>query len=112
MILCTTRNKCFEIINEIIRFSPPAVAERIANKKKFHSEFFSETYVPFTPKPDDWMVRFKGNMDDCFRIGISIGRKTMNLYSDFYKSDIIVASPIGLKLVIEEKRMIFFVLKK
>eukprot|EP01129_Flabellula_baltica_P009880 TRINITY_DN4111_c0_g1_i1.p1 TRINITY_DN4111_c0_g1~~TRINITY_DN4111_c0_g1_i1.p1 ORF type:complete len:755 (+),score=165.76 TRINITY_DN4111_c0_g1_i1:111-2375(+) len=104
LIICPTRNKCFEIVNEIIRYAPPSVGERISNKKKFHSEFYSETYVPFTPKPDDWFERFKGNIDDCFRVGLSIGRKNINLYSEFYHSDIIIASPLGMKLVLEEKK--------
>lgn len=51
---------------------------------------------------DDWLTRFRGNMDDSFRLGVTFTAKYMRLYSEFYKSDLIVASPLGLRLAIEE----------
>ena len=57
------------------------------------------------------------NQDDEFKIGVSLSSNTrkstkklqqkngllMKLYSDFYQSDIIFASPLGLKMTIESK---------
>jgi len=43
---------------------------------------------------------FAGNVDDCFRIGIGVTSKQLKLYSEFYHSDILVASPLGLRTVI------------
>lgn len=40
---------------------------------------------------------------DCFRIGVSFDRRRVKLYSDFYNSDLILASPLALRQL-EEKR--------
>ena len=50
-------------------------------------------------KPEEWIEMFAKNNDDFFRLGMSINRKSCTLYSDFYESDIILASPLGLRLL-------------
>ena len=52
-------------------------------------------------KPDDFYKTFCGNIDDGFKIGISVTKKAVKLYTDFYSSDILIASPLGLRLVLE-----------
>ena len=53
-------------------------------------------------KPPDFNATFKGNIDDCFRVGLKFSRKQMKIYSSFFSSDIIIASPLGLKMIIGE----------
>ena len=63
-------------------------------------------------RPKDWRSDFHQNVDDDFKIGIQInpGKGKGNgaskgvflrLFSDFYISDIIVASPLGLRFILE-----------
>ena len=65
------------------------------------------------PKPPaDWRADFRQNVDDDFKIGIQVnpgkGKGAgpakgvfLRLFSDFYISDIIIASPLGLRFAIE-----------
>jgi U3 small nucleolar RNA-associated protein 25 len=41
----------------------------------------------------------EAEMDDDFKLGISINNKNIKLYAPFSNCDIILASPLGLKLV-------------
>ncbi len=53
---------------------------------------------------------FTGNYDDHFRIGIGIAKKSLKLYTKFYSSDIILASPLGLRTIIGAEGYAKFVL--
>lgn len=46
---------------------------------------------------------FAGNIDDCFRLGVSVKRNAINLYAKFYSADLIIASPLGLRTIIGAK---------
>lgn len=57
-----------------------------------------------TKYPLDHVETFRGNIDDNFRLGAKLTRKSWRLYSQFYESDVIIASPLGLRLAIEKDR--------
>ncbi|NXS28016.1 DIEXF factor, partial [Pomatostomus ruficeps] len=82
----------------------------VSNKKRFKGEFGSdpEEKPPNLKRPEDYEAVFAGNIDDHFRIGVAILQKNMRLYAPFYSSDIIIASPLGIRTVIgaegEKKR--------
>lgn len=92
---------------------------QIANKERFEEEFYSgeqedgndvDGYVEGNVhgrrrqgKPEDYRRTFRGNIDDDFKLGIAFTKKSMKLYSDFYSSDVIIASPLGLRRLLAEK---------
>ncbi len=88
-------------------------ADSIQNKQRFLDEYGGdddeeeEGHNPTTralrSKPADHRALFHGNTDDHLRLGIKITRGAVRLYTDFYDSDIIVASPIALVTMFEEQ---------
>lgn len=75
---------------------------QVMNKKRFLEDYSDsdtqESKRSF--RPVDFGKMFAGNIDDCFRIGLSLKRNSVKLYSPFYSSDVIIASPLGLRTVI------------
>ncbi|EEB05920.1 U3 associated protein Utp25 [Schizosaccharomyces japonicus yFS275] len=100
LILLPTRNACLQFVETLIQFTG---AEQVENRKRFSNEFSIETEVISEKKPEDFRQLFAGNTDDMFRLGIKFTRKTIKLFSQFYNSDIIVASPLGLRMAIGNK---------
>ena len=49
------------------------------------------------PRPREWHAEFHGNADDEFKLGVSLSGG-LKLFTDFHKSDIVIASPLGLRL--------------
>lgn len=74
--------------------------------KRFLTEFSSskELRDPQNKKPVDYMQTFAGNTDDSFRIGMAITKKSLKLYTDFYDSDVIICSPLSLRMMITSER--------
>ncbi|CAG8503986.1 12195_t:CDS:10 [Ambispora gerdemannii] len=99
LILLPFKNSALDLVKILITLSGSQQQE---NRKRFFEEFDipkeEETINP--NKPADFLATFQGNIDDSFRIGIKFTRKTMKLYADFYSADIIIASPLGLRIII------------
>ncbi|KAL6948732.1 hypothetical protein ACO0QE_001205 [Hanseniaspora vineae] len=98
LIVAPTRNCAYEIINTIIKRSG---LDQIDKRGKFNDQFFNED-APFNEnKPKSFQHVFKGNSNDFFIIGLKFTRKAIRLYSNFYQSDLIVCSPLGLNLLLQ-----------
>ncbi|KAJ7680675.1 digestive organ expansion factor [Mycena polygramma] len=89
----------------------PAPAFQIENQSRFLAEYGLSpgmvdklaTAEPGT-YPRDHVETFKGNVDDNFRVGVKLTRKSVKMFSDFYGCDIIMASPLGLRRSIEKEK--------
>jgi U3 small nucleolar RNA-associated protein 25 len=92
-------------VDEMIRLlTPPSGKLEVAFRKRFNKEFdhdpVAEKEFQKKNRPDEYKRIFAGNSDDHFRMGLSYSPKQLKLYTPFYTSDVIVASPLGLKRVI------------
>ncbi|CCH59423.1 hypothetical protein TBLA_0B05970 [Henningerozyma blattae CBS 6284] len=97
LIVAPTRDAGYSIVNEIIKKSG---IDQIDKKSKFRDQFYEESLLPAS-KPKSFQAVFKGNSNDYFVLGIKFTRKAIKLYSNFYQSDIIVCSPLGLHMILE-----------
>ncbi|KAK2198145.1 U3 small nucleolar RNA-associated protein 25 [Babesia duncani] len=110
LILCGLRSIAKEIIDYILQLAP--VSKKAEKVEKYENAFSldstdlmeqQESFIK-TKKPLDYVLTFTGNQDDAFKIGLRYQSGLIHLYSPFYSSDIIVASPLGLKAIGDEER--------
>jgi U3 small nucleolar RNA-associated protein 25 len=117
LVLCPFRASARAVVETALELLGPATTVS-ASYQKFQEEFgnnFEADEKPGRPKPPDHRLLFHDNVDDDFKMGIQVnpgqGRGSgpdkgayVRLYTDFYQSDLILASPLGLKLITEGDR--------
>ena len=54
------------------------------------------------PYPEDFTFTFTGNTDDNFSIGLKLSRKSAKLFSKLQFSDVIIASPLAVRMLVGE----------
>lgn len=99
LVMVPTRNSAYEFVNRMSSISGLSQAER---KKRFKEAFYSPN-SDLQNKPEDFQKTFAGNSNEVFCLGIKFTRQALKLYSSFYSSDLIVASPLGLRLIVDKK---------
>ncbi|RMY69519.1 hypothetical protein D0863_06400 [Hortaea werneckii] len=101
LILTETRQHAYYYGSRIADFFAP---EQVENKQRFHDSFTAPIEDNDNSNlPEDYRELFDGNNDNSFLTAIKFTRKTMKYFSAFYTSDIILASPLGLRRIIENE---------
>ncbi|GFY98879.1 hypothetical protein Acr_13g0002800 [Actinidia rufa] len=110
LILLPLASIAFRVVKRLIRLTPSSQKVNVEHLDRFSDEYgtgvadnndnedndFEDGQSQKTSKPPDFQALFGGNNNDHFMIGIKFTRRSIKLYGDFYSSDMIVASPLGL----------------
>jgi len=101
LVLLPFRNVAHKFVKQLIKLALPGEKRQVSNKKRLDEEYGADTDdKPSLNKSLSYQKMFTGNNDDCFTLGIALAKNSVKLYTDFYQSDIILASPLGLRTVI------------
>ncbi|EFA83988.1 Hypothetical glutamic acid-rich region containing protein [Heterostelium album PN500] len=104
LIVVPFRNTALDIIKLMLKLVPHEPKTQTEKKTKLVNEYSAPEGKTLNPeKPEDFQHIFRDNIDDCFRIGIGFNRNGIKLFTPFFFSDIIIASPLGLRLVVGTK---------
>ncbi|KZV26805.1 hypothetical protein F511_06652 [Dorcoceras hygrometricum] len=104
------------VIKKLIQLTPPKLKDKVENVERFYEEFGSgitkdmddqddseNTKTKMSTKPSDFEALLgRDNNNDHFMIGVKFTNRGVKLYGDFYTSDVLVASPLGLITKIRE----------
>ncbi|KJH53084.1 hypothetical protein DICVIV_00769 [Dictyocaulus viviparus] len=103
LILCPFKKDAYDIVSRLERlFFGKDAKVTTWSRERFHNEFKSEVAPVFKTKlSEEFKDLISGNNDDCFRVGIALSKKILKLYEAFEKSDLILCSPLGLRMILD-----------
>jgi len=125
LFLLPMRSTAIRVISRLLKLAIKETrVDSIQNKERFLEEFGTgeeESELPgadaangdesrlnarekaaIARKPVEHRGLFSGNLDDHFRLGIKLTLGAVRLYTDFYQSDVLIASPLALATKLSE----------
>ncbi|KAG0139409.1 hypothetical protein CROQUDRAFT_101571 [Cronartium quercuum f. sp. fusiforme G11] len=110
LVLLPFRSSAYDWISSILSVTPGSKST-VKGLDRFEQEYTLPKGMTDKLEGEDAELKFtlehrmtfRGNVDDDFKLGIKLNRKEVKLYSDFYQSDFIVGSPVGLRKLIEKE---------
>lgn len=96
LILLPTRCEAYTIIQSLLQ-----IQGGTPNQTLHQLERFEEEYGPAPPIPRTTDHYFQGNTNDDFILGVKVTRKVLRLFSRREDSDILIASPLSIRVALE-----------
>ncbi|XP_026192909.1 uncharacterized protein LOC34619688 [Cyclospora cayetanensis] len=104
LLLAPFRSAAKQVVDALLQMLPENF--QVLNRKRYTDEFgaaagetIQQQQHTFAKarRPRDFIETFKGDSSDSFRLGLRLSNKALALYSPLIESDLIVASPLGLR---------------
>jgi U3 small nucleolar RNA-associated protein 25 len=125
LILLPMRSTAMRVVSRLLKLAIKETrVDSIQNKERFMEEFGTgeeesqkdgntipaddleglnaRERAAIARKPIEHRSLFSGNADDHFRLGMKLTRGAVRLYTDFYQSDVLIASPLALATKLSE----------
>ncbi|ELP88347.1 hypothetical protein EIN_227700 [Entamoeba invadens IP1] len=102
LVLFPFKTAALIFIKTLLSLMGPIYQKNIRHEDRFVNGF-RDMQNEMENRPKDYYHIFEGNNDDKFRVGISFGKDGVHLYTETFKADLIVASPLGIKAFIEKQ---------
>ncbi|CAD6198948.1 unnamed protein product [Caenorhabditis auriculariae] len=102
LIMCPYKKDAYDVVNRLRRLIYGDENGDVWNKSRFEEEYSGpeEAAALWANVPEDHKELLIGNNDDTFRLGLALSKKTLKLYEKFDKSDILLCSPLGLRMIL------------
>lgn len=77
------KDAAYRVVNTLMDILMLKEAGQVVNKNRFEEDFTGgEIVMPRkNPKPEDYELLFSGNSDDTVRLGMTLTKKTLKVYS-------------------------------
>jgi len=106
LIIVPFRNTAYDVIRTLQKqWALITGHPHLDNSDRIDEEYGSDSSPSLSQSDGDHdrehAYNLRGNVDDCFRIGLKCTKRELKAFTEFYSSDVLVCSPLGLRLVVE-----------